>query len=64
MAKGSHTAWDGHPRVCAGCGKPLRISKDVVCRHAVVLADGSARLSSWHFSPCWITRHVCQQERR
>jgi hypothetical protein len=41
MAKGSHTAWDGMPRVCAGCGETLRITKDKLW------LDSHAR-ESWH----------------
>jgi hypothetical protein len=43
---GSHKSWGDYPRECAaGCGRPLRITKDNVWQEA---RDGGLTLLSWH----------------
>ena len=43
MPKGSHATWGDMPRVCAGCGQPLRITKDD-------LWLDTDRRESWHMN--------------
>jgi hypothetical protein len=40
---GSHTTWDGMPRVCAGCGGKLSMRRDT-------LWLDTYRRESWHFA--------------
>lgn len=41
---------DGYPRVCAGCGGNVRITKDQMTQHC----EGGVK-TSWH-TMCWLER--------
>jgi hypothetical protein len=52
MSSGSHTTWDGMPRVCSGCGGKLSMRADT-------LWLDTHQHESWHFA----CKHAAHQAR-